>query len=114
MACGSRCSRLAGHSHPNDLRGLTQALRRRLLSALARLHAADLPRALCLSVTWMCIVSVLYVRVCVPDRQALVTRLGSIFAPGIASILHSNYTISMDFLRSVPVIPVMCIAIDKT
>lgn len=40
--------------------------------------------------------------VCLSDRQALVTRLGSIFAPGIASILHSNYTISMDFLRSAP------------
>lgn len=40
----------AGHSHPNDHCGSTPALRRRLISARARLHAADLPLlCVCLS-----------------------------------------------------------------
>lgn len=34
-----------------------------------------------------------------PIHQALCSRLGAIFAPGIASILHSNYVISMKFLQ---------------
>ena len=34
-----------------------------------------------------------------PIHQALCARLGSIFAPGIASILHSNYVTSMAFLQ---------------
>lgn len=34
-----------------------------------------------------------------PIYQALCARLGSIFAPGIASILHANYVTSMAFLH---------------
>ena len=34
-----------------------------------------------------------------PIHQALCARLGSIFAPGIASILHANYVTSMAFLH---------------
>ncbi len=34
-----------------------------------------------------------------PIHQALCSRLASIFAPGIASILHTNYVISMAFLQ---------------
>lgn len=55
--------------------------------AAANLGPARLPLDLLCNGVWQ------------PIHQALSSRLNSIFAPGIASILHSNYVISMDFLN---------------
>jgi hypothetical protein len=34
------------------------------------------------------------------NHQVLTSRLGAVFVPGIANILHSNYVISSEFLKS--------------